>query len=79
MYQKQNISSDLNQETDFKAAHKIVRDLRWDLKLLYNKSNGADPIKELIKASVKLGVIRRLQKDLKKQVNKRCIQLKGSF
>ena len=79
MYQKQSVSSDLNQEADFKAAHKIVRDLRWDLELLRDKSNGANPIKELIQAGIKLGVVRRLQKDLKKWVNKRWTQLKGGF
>jgi hypothetical protein len=40
--------------------YKVVRDLRWDLELLCDKSNGADRIKELVKASVKLGVVRRL-------------------
>jgi len=51
--------------------HKVVYDLRWDLELLRDKSNGANPIKELIKAGVKLGVVRRLWKDLKKWANKR--------
>jgi hypothetical protein len=40
--------------------YKVVYDLRWDLELLRNKSNSANPIKELVKASVKLGVVRRL-------------------
>ena len=59
--------------------YKVIRDLRQDLELLYNKSNRADPIKELINTSIKLGIIRRLQKDLKKWVNKRYAQIKGSF
>ena len=79
MYQKQSISSNLNQEANFKAAYKIVRDLRQDLELLYNKSNGANPIKELVQASIKLGIVRRLQKDLKKWANERRTQLEGGF
>ena len=59
--------------------YKVVYDLRQDLELLYNKSNSANPIKELIKAGIKLGIIRRLQKDLKKWANKRRTQLKGGF
>ena len=59
--------------------YKVIYNLRQHLELLYNKSNSANPIKELIKASIKLGIIRRLQKDLKKQVNKRYTQLKGTF
>ena len=51
-------------------AYKIVYNLRWDLELLCNKSSSGDPIKELIKAGIKLGVARRLWKDLKKWVNK---------
>ena len=70
-YQKQSVSGDLDWEADFEAAHEIVRDLRWDLELLRDKSDGADPIKELIKAGVKLGVARRLWKDLKKWANER--------
>ena len=60
MYQKQSVSSDLNQEANFKAAYKIVRNLRQDLKLLRNKFDSANPIKELVKANIKSGVIRRL-------------------
>ena len=40
--------------------HEVVRNLRWDLELLCNKSDSANPIKELVKAGVKLGVTRRL-------------------
>ena len=78
-YQRQSIASNLNWEADFKAAHKVVYNLRQDLELLRDKSNSADPIKELVKAGIKLGIARRLQKDLKKWVNKRRTQLKGTF
>ena len=78
-YQKQSVSGDLAWEADFEAAHEIVRDLRWDLELLRDKSDGGDPIKELVKAGVKLGVARRLWKDSKKWANERCTQLAGRF
>ena len=51
----------------------------WDLELLYNKFNGVDPVKETIKANVKLGVVRCLQKDLEKWVNESRAQFKGNF
>ena len=60
MYQKQSVFSDLDWEADFKAAYEIIYNLRWDLELLYNKFDSADPIKELIKAGVKSGVIKQL-------------------
>ena len=78
-YQKQSVSGDLDWEADFEAAHEVVRDLRWDLELLRDKSDGADPITELIKAGVKSGVARRLWKDSKKWANERRTQLAGSF
>lgn len=78
-YQRQSVAGDLDWEADFEAAHEVVRDLRWDLELLRDKSDGADPIKELIKAGVKLGVARRLWKDSKKWANERRTQLEGSF
>ena len=64
---------------DFEAAHEVVRDLRWDLELLRDKSDGADPIKELVKAGVKSGVARRLWKDSQKWANERRTQLEEGF
>ena len=78
-YQKQSVAGDLDWEADFEAAHEVVRDLRWDLELLRDKSDGADPVKELVKAGVKSGVARRLWKDSKKWANERRTQLEGSF
>ena len=40
--------------------YKVVYNLRQDLELLYNKSNNTNPIKELVKASVKLSIIKQL-------------------
>ena len=40
--------------------HKIVYNLRWDLELLCNKSDSANFVKELVKAGIKLGIIRQL-------------------
>ena len=78
-YQKKSVAGDLDWEADVEAAHEVVRDLRWDLELLRDKSDGADPIKELIHAGVKSGVARRLWKDSKKWANERRAQLEGSF
>ena len=78
-YQRQSVAGDLDWEADFEAAHEVVCDLRWDLELLRDKSDGADPIKELVKAGVKSGVARRLWKDSKKWANERRTQLEGTF
>ena len=41
-------------------AYKVVYDLKWDLKLLRDKSNSANSIKELVKANIKLNIAKRL-------------------
>jgi len=38
--------------------YKIISNLKWDLKLLHDKSDSIDFIKELVKTSIKLGVVR---------------------
>ena len=56
-YQKQSVLGDFKWEADFKVAHEIICDLKWDLELLCDKSDSADFIKELVQAGVKLSVV----------------------